>query len=84
VNAFWLLLFMIGTATVWFRNIDAAGIVQTTELKSISFIILILLFIVLVIIQVIWLILNLVIGRNEKTQFQPYIDHPFNAMDASQ
>ena len=68
-NAFWILLFAIGTAFVWLREVDGAGVAQTPELKLAAFIVLLIAFIFPVIIQVVWLITNLII-RNKKIKIQ--------------
>ncbi len=68
-NAFWIAIFAVGTAFVWLREVDGAGVTQTPEAKSIAFLILLIAFIFPVIIQVVWLIANLVIST-KKTKIQ--------------
>lgn len=50
---------MLGTAVVWLREVDGAGITQTPELKFLAFIVLVIAFIIPAIIQIVWLIVNL-------------------------
>ncbi|MED4114200.1 DUF3923 family protein [Priestia megaterium] len=57
-NIIWTILFVVGTAVVWTREVDGAGVTQTPELKLFAFIVLLIVFIFPLIIQVIWLIIN--------------------------
>ncbi|BFI99162.1 DUF3923 family protein [Priestia megaterium] len=57
-NIIWIILFIVGTAVVWTREVDGAGVTQTPELKLFAFIVLLIAFIFPLIIQVIWLIIN--------------------------
>lgn len=70
VNIFWLVLFGIGTAFVWLREVDGAGATQTPELKLIAFIVLLTAFIFPFIIQAVWLIVNLIISSNNKIKMK--------------
>jgi len=58
-------VFVMGTALVWLRNVDGAGVTQTPELKLIAFIVLLIAFIFPFIIQVVWLIVNLKTGSSK-------------------
>ncbi|WP_176344299.1 DUF3923 family protein [Priestia aryabhattai] len=58
-NIIWIILFVVGTAVVWTREVDGAGVTQTLELKLFAFIVLLIAFIFPLIIQVIRLIINL-------------------------
>ncbi|WP_243494419.1 DUF3923 family protein [Priestia aryabhattai] len=58
-NIIWIILFVVGTAVVWTREVDGAGVTQILELKLFAFIVLLIAFIFPLIIQVIWLIINL-------------------------
>lgn len=58
-NIIWIILFVVGTAVVWTREVDGADVTQTLELKLFAFIVLLIAFIFPLIIQVIWLIINL-------------------------
>lgn len=58
-------VFVIGTALVWLRDVDGAGVTQTPELKLIAFIVLLIAFIFPFIIQVVWLIVNLKTGSSK-------------------
>ncbi|MEK3976610.1 DUF3923 family protein [Psychrobacillus sp. FSL K6-1267] len=69
-NTFWVVIFALGTAFVWLREVDGAGATQTFEAKLAAFIVLLIAFILPLIIQVVWLIVNLVISRNKKTKIQ--------------
>ncbi|GIN42621.1 hypothetical protein B4123_1703 [Bacillus paralicheniformis] len=55
----------MGTALVWLRDVDGAGVTQTPELKLIAFIVLLIAFIFPFIIQVVWLIVNLKTGSSK-------------------
>lgn len=68
-NLFWMVLFMVGTAFVWLRDVDGAGVTQTPELKLISFLVLLVAFIFPFIIQMVWLIIILMVN-NKKTNVQ--------------
>lgn len=58
-NIIWLGLFVVGTIVIWTREVDAAGVTQTPELKLVAFITLLIAFIIPIIIQMVWLIVNL-------------------------
>lgn len=58
-NAFWIVLFSVGTIFIFIREVDGAGAVQTPELKLVAFIVLLAAFIIPLIIQIVWLIINL-------------------------
>ncbi|MBW4887715.1 MAG: DUF3923 family protein [Bacillus sp. (in: Bacteria)] len=64
-NLFWMAVFVMGTALVWLRDVDGAGVTQTPELKLIAFIVLLIAFIFPFIIQVVWLIVNLKTGSSK-------------------
>ncbi|POO77987.1 DUF3923 family protein [Bacillus paralicheniformis] len=64
-NIFWMAVFVMGTALVWLRDVDGAGVTQTLELKLIAFIVLLIAFIFPFIIQVVWLIVNLKTGSSK-------------------
>ncbi|AGN37467.1 DUF3923 family protein [Bacillus paralicheniformis] len=64
-NIFWMAVFVMGTALVWLRDVDGAGVTQTPELKLIAFIVLLIAFIFPFIIQVVWLIVNLKTGSSK-------------------
>lgn len=70
VNIFWVILFAVGTAFVLLREIDGSGAVQTPEVKLASFIVLLFAFAFPFIIQVIWLIINLVVSKSKKVEYQ--------------
>lgn len=65
-NIFWVVLFVVGTAFVWFREVDGAGVTQTPELKLVAFLVFLIAFIFPLIIQIVWLIVNFVVGNNKK------------------
>lgn len=66
VNLLWIVIFGAGTAFIWLREVDGAGVIQTSEAKFAAFIVLLVALIFPIIIQVIWLIANLVINSNKK------------------
>ena len=70
VNGFWLLLFMSGAIFLWVREVDATGAIQTTELKIISIFTLLFVFLFPFIIQVIWAIINFIVGK-KRTENNP-------------
>ncbi len=55
INIVWLLIFAVGAIFIGVRNVDSAGVVQTPEIRMISFIILGILFVIVVLIQLILL-----------------------------
>lgn len=65
-NIFWLILFVIGTAVIWLREMDGAGVPQTPELKLLAFFILLIAFAFPILIQGVWSIINLGVGRNRE------------------
>ena len=65
-NAFWIVVLAVGSAFVWLREVDGAGVIQTPEAKLVAFIVLLIAFIIPAILQVVWLIVNLVITSNKK------------------
>ncbi|HDR7688452.1 DUF3923 family protein [Bacillus toyonensis] len=62
-NIFWIILFGVWAAIIWLLDVDGAGVTQTSEIKSISLIVLLIAFIIPIFIQVIWLIINLRVSR---------------------
>ena len=69
-NAFWIVVLAVGSAFVWLREVDGAGVIQTPEAKLVAFIVLLIAFIFPVLIQVVWLIVNFVIGSNKKMEYR--------------
>lgn len=63
VNIFWLIVFALGTAFVWLREVDATGAIQTPEIKLLSFVVLLLTFTFPILFQGIWFIINLVVSK---------------------
>ncbi|MFJ8460212.1 DUF3923 family protein [Lysinibacillus xylanilyticus] len=55
INIVWLIIFAVGAIFIGVREVDAAGVVQTPEIKMISFAILGIVFIVVVLFQLIFL-----------------------------
>ncbi|PNZ27855.1 Uncharacterised protein [Staphylococcus petrasii] len=68
ISAFWIILFIGSSVMIWERRTDATGIFQTPELRAVSIIILAIAFLLPIIIQIVWLIINLIMSRNEKIQ----------------
>ena len=54
-NIFWLVIFSLGTIIIGFREVDGAGIGQTPEIKTITFIMVGILFVIIMFIQLAWL-----------------------------
>ncbi|MDO6849853.1 DUF3923 family protein [Priestia megaterium] len=50
-NIIWIILFVVGTAVVWTREVDGAGVTQTPQLKLLAFIVLLIAFIFPLIVQ---------------------------------
>lgn len=55
VNIVWLLIFSGIAVFIGARNVDGAGIVQTPEVKMVSFVILGLMFLIVLLVQLIFL-----------------------------
>ncbi|RIJ66952.1 DUF3923 family protein [Rummeliibacillus sp. POC4] len=62
-NIIWIILFAVGSAVVWLRTVDGAGVTQTIELKLVAFIVLLSAFIIPFLFQMVWMIVNLKKGR---------------------
>ena len=69
-NAFWIVVLAVGSAFIWLREVDGAGVIQTPEAKFVAFIVLLIAFIIPAILQVVWLIVNLVITSNKKMEYR--------------
>lgn len=69
-NAFWMVVLAVGSAFIWLREVDGAGVIQTPEAKLVAFIVLLIAFIIPAILQVVWLIVNLVITSNKKMEYR--------------
>lgn len=54
-NVIWLVIFSLIAIIIGTRQVDGAGIVQTPEIRIISFIILGVVFMFILIVQLIWL-----------------------------
>ncbi|MGE7624527.1 DUF3923 family protein [Viridibacillus sp. NPDC096237] len=54
-NIFWLVVFALGAIIIGLREVDGAGIVQTPEIKTITFIMVGILFVIIMFIQLVWL-----------------------------
>ena len=55
INIVWLIIFAVGSIFIGVREVDAAGVAQTPEIKMISFAVLGIVFIVVVLFQLIFL-----------------------------
>ncbi|MGE7951113.1 DUF3923 family protein [Lysinibacillus xylanilyticus] len=55
INIVWLIIFAVGAIFIGVREVEAAGVVQTPEIKMKSFAILGIVFIVVVLLQLIFL-----------------------------
>lgn len=53
-NVFWLFIFSLLAIVIGTRHVDGAGVVQTPEIRLITFIILGVAFVFILIIQLIW------------------------------
>lgn len=68
VNAFWLIIFFGLSLIIWLRKVDGAGVVQTPELKLFAFAILLIAFAFPALKQIIWLVINIVTTKDERTK----------------
>lgn len=57
-NTIWMVLFALAIVVVWTREVDGSGAIQTTEIKIVSFIVLLIAFVIPFIFQMIWLFMN--------------------------
>lgn len=65
-NIFWFSIFTVLTLIIWIRKVDGTGAVQTPELRLLAFGILLIAFILPLIFQIIWLIVNVLITKNNQ------------------
>jgi hypothetical protein len=68
ISAIELFSFIGFSILLWLRNVDAAGAVQTAEIKWINIGVIAAAYLIPFIIQIIWLVINLIISRKEKQQ----------------
>nr|WP_263314743.1 DUF3923 family protein [Mammaliicoccus sp. Marseille-Q6498] len=61
-----VLSFLVFSALLWMRDVDATGAVQTTELKWINIGILFSAYVLPFGIQIVWLIINVVLNSKKK------------------
>ncbi|MGE8203964.1 DUF3923 family protein [Heyndrickxia sp. NPDC080065] len=66
INIVWLFIFAAGAVVIGVRKVDGAGVVQTPEIKMITFAILGIVFIIVVLIQLVFLYF---VRRNKTRQF---------------
>ncbi|MDM5249358.1 DUF3923 family protein [Lysinibacillus sp. G4S2] len=64
INIMWLIIFAVGAIFIGVRKIDAVGVVQTPEIKMVSFAILGIVFIGVVLFQLILLIFLRFVRKN--------------------
>lgn len=55
INIVWLFIFAVGAIFIGVRKVDGAGVVQSPEIRMVSFAILGIVFIIVVLIQLIFL-----------------------------
>ncbi|WP_340299176.1 DUF3923 family protein [Staphylococcus coagulans] len=68
VNAFWLIIFFIGSIFIWTREVDGSGAIQTFDTKLVAFLVLLVAFLFPLFIEITWLIINIVVILiNKKT-----------------
>lgn len=60
ISSIEVLSFLVFAVFLWMREVDAAGVSQTTELKLINVVVLGFAYFIPVIIQIIWLIINII------------------------
>ncbi|MBA8778719.1 DUF3923 family protein [Staphylococcus schleiferi subsp. coagulans] len=66
VNAFWLIIFLIGSIFIWTREVDGSGAIQTFDTKLVAFIVLLVAFLFPLFIQITWFIINIVVMLSNK------------------
>lgn len=66
VNTFWFVIFAVLLLIIWLRKVDGSGVVQTPELRLLSFGILLIAFIFPTIIQIIWLVINVFLSKSKR------------------
>ncbi|MGA3512741.1 DUF3923 family protein [Lactiplantibacillus plantarum] len=59
LNVFLLIMFIVLSTIIWLRRTDGSGAIQTTNLRWVNFIILLVFFMVLVVIELIVYIISL-------------------------
>ncbi|MDW8544620.1 MULTISPECIES: DUF3923 family protein [Staphylococcus] len=65
ISSIEVLSFLIFAVFLWMREVDAAGVTQTTKLKLINVGVLGFAYLILVIIQIIWLIINIIYSKKQ-------------------
>lgn len=60
VLSFWICILL------WQRSVDAAGVIQTTEVKWINIAVLGLAYLIPFLIQIVWLIINLIYSKRKQ------------------
>ncbi|HBY81981.1 DUF3923 family protein [Staphylococcus sp.] len=63
-----IITFIFFAFMVWNRNVDAADVTQTTELKLVNLGVLGFAFLIPFIVQIAWLLANIVISKKQKNQ----------------
>ncbi|PKI11986.1 DUF3923 domain-containing protein [Staphylococcus shinii] len=65
ISSIEVLSFLLFAVFLWMREVDAAGVTQTTKLKLINVGVLGFAYLILVIIQIIWLIINIIYSKKQ-------------------
>lgn len=66
INVFEVLSFFGFAFLLWQRSVDAAGVIQTTEVKWINIAVLGLAYLIPFLIQIVWLIINLIYSKRKQ------------------
>ncbi|KGF28891.1 MULTISPECIES: DUF3923 family protein [Staphylococcus] len=66
ISAFEVLSFLGFAFLLWQRSADAAGVIQTTEVKWINIAVLGLAYLIPFLIQIVWLIVNLIYSKRKQ------------------
>ncbi|WP_180554236.1 DUF3923 family protein [Staphylococcus haemolyticus] len=66
ISAFEVLSFLGFAFLLWQRSADAAGVIQTTEVKWINIAVLGLAYLIPFLIQIVWLIINLIYSKRKQ------------------
>ncbi|MGX0193637.1 DUF3923 family protein [Staphylococcus haemolyticus] len=66
ISAFEVLSFLGFAFLLWQRSADAAGVIQTTEVKWINIAVLGIAYLIPFLIQIVWLIVNLIYSKRKQ------------------
>lgn len=67
VSGIEVLSFLGFALLLWFRTVDATGVIQTTEIKWINIAVLGFAYLFPFLVQIIWLVINLIYSKRQQT-----------------